>query len=142
MARFRLATVLRARQAQEDVAKADVVRARSNARSARQRVHERHGALRGTDVPTGVPGRAIVAALAARRSLAADLAAAMADADDAEVYIDARLADLAEAAKRRRIVEKLGERHAATQRTLAAAADQRAIDEIAVTAATRRGVWS
>lgn len=142
MPRFRLATVLRARQAQEDVAKSEVVHARSAARTARRRVAEREGALRGTDVPTGVPGRAIVAALAARRALASDLAAASHGVEIAEVHIDSRLADLAEAAKRRRIVEKLGERHAADQRTRATAADQRVTDEIAVTAAIRKGVWS
>ena len=139
MARFRLATVLRARLAQEDVAKAEVVRARGASRFARGVAREREGALRATDVPTGVAARAVVAALVARQSLAAGLAAAQHDIVRADEHADQRRDDLEEAAKRRRIVEKLGERHAAAQRAKIDAADQRAIDEIAVTAAARKG---
>ena len=140
MARFKLGAVLRARQVQEDVAKADVVRARGAARDARRTAQQREGVLLSTNLPTGVTARAVVAAVAARHALAADLAAARHGVAIADVRTDERLADLAEAAKRRRIVEKLGERHAAQQRASAEAADQRAIDEIAVTAASRKGV--
>jgi flagellar export protein FliJ len=138
MRQFRLGAVLRARQVQEDTARAEVVRARRVGREARQVVAERRGALEAGDVPNGASARAVVAALVARQSLAAGLAAARHDADVAEAQVDARLADLAEAAKRRRGVEKLAERHAAAERARAEAADQRALDEIAVTAATRR----
>lgn len=140
MARFRLASVLRARLAQEDVAKAEVVRSRGAARSARHRVDERTRALRATDLPDGVNGRAVVAAMVARRALAGDLAGAEGAARTADEDTDERVADLADAAKRRRMVEKLAERHASRRRATADAADQRANDEIAVTAAIREGL--
>jgi flagellar export protein FliJ len=131
MTRFRLAAVLRARLAQEDVARAETVRARGAARAARRTADDQEAVLEATDLPSGAPARAVVAALAARHSLAADLAATRHDITVADAHTDTRLSDLAEAAKRRRIVERLGERHAATDRARDAAAQQRAIDEIA-----------
>ena len=142
MTRFRLGAVLRARLAQEDVAEAAVVRARGAGRSARAATASREVALRSTDKPPPGTAMAVVAALAARRSLAADLAAARHEEVVAEAQVDARLAELAEAAKRRRVVEKLAERHAAERRARDAAAEQRALDEIAITAAARRGMPS
>lgn len=138
MTRFRLAAVLRARLAQEDVAQAAVVRARGAGQTARTATTSREAALLATDAPPAGTAMAVVAALAARRSLAADLAAARHGEIVAEVRVDARLADLAEAAKRRRVVEKLAERHAAERRAREGAAEQRALDEVAVTAAARR----
>jgi flagellar export protein FliJ len=138
MARFRLAPVLRARLAQEDVAKAEVVRARGRIQGAERLARRRARELDGSHVPTGVTAQATVAALVARQSLAATLAAAEHDVLVAEVQADERLAALAEAAKRRRVVERLGERHAAHERARAEAADQAAIDEIATTTAMRR----
>jgi flagellar export protein FliJ len=137
-----LGAVLRARLAQEDVAEAAVVRARGAKRSARAVTASREVALRSTDPPPAGTSMAVVAALAARRSLAADLAAARHDEVVADAQVDARLADLAEAAKRRRVVEKLAERHAAERRARDAATQQRALDEIAITAAVRRGMPS
>ncbi|GAA2516178.1 flagellar FliJ family protein [Pilimelia columellifera] len=139
MARFRLSTVLRARQAQEDVRKAEVVRARGAARHARRNADERADALRATDASPVGTARAVVAALAARHALAAGLSAAHHAIGEADAHVDAQTADLAEAAKRRRVVERLGERHAAAQKAHAAAVEQRAIDEIAITAAARAG---
>jgi flagellar export protein FliJ len=138
MARFRLAPVLRARLAQEDVAKAEVVRARGRIGNAERLVRRRARELDGSHLPTGVVAQATVAALVARQSLAATLAAAEHDVIVAEAQADERLAALAEAAKRRRVVERLGERHAAHERARAEAADQAAIDEIATTSAMRR----
>lgn len=139
MARFRLASVLRARLALEDMAQAEVVRARGAGRAARTAAARRENVLRESTLPTDASGRAVVAALVARQSLAAGLAAARQDVVVADEDTDARLAELAEAAKRRRIVERLAERHAAVQRARMDAADQRALDEIATSAATRRG---
>lgn len=135
---FRLSAVLRARLAQEDVAEAAVVRARGAGRSARAVTTSREVALRATDAPPPGTATAVVAALAARRALAADLAAARHQERVAETEVDARMADLAEAAKRRRVVERLAERHAAERRAREAAAEQRDLDEIAITAAARR----
>jgi flagellar export protein FliJ len=136
---FRLAAVLRARRAQEDVAKAEVARARGDARAASDTTADRDLALRATDLPTGVSARAVTAALAARRSLAEGLAAARHGETLTKAQVDARMAALVEAAKRRRVVEKLAERHAAQWRASEEAAEQAALDEIAVTAAARKG---
>ncbi|HYN93842.1 MAG TPA: flagellar FliJ family protein [Pilimelia sp.] len=138
--RFRLAGVLRARQAQEDAVKAEVVLARGAARTARSEARERAETLRTSDAPQRGTAQAIVASLAARQALAADLAVARAGVGTADIKVDARLADLAEAAKRRRVVEKLGERHIAQLRAKDAAVEQQALDEIAVTAAARKGL--
>jgi flagellar export protein FliJ len=138
MPRFRLGAVLRARLAQEDMARAEVARARGAGRTARQATAAREKSLTATDAPTGGTGLAVVAALAARRALAEDLIAARHRETVAEAQVDARLADLAEAASRRRIVERLAERNAAQRRAEEEAADQRAIDEIAVTIAATR----
>jgi len=137
---FRLGAVLRARLAQEDVAQAAVVRARGAGKAARAVTAAREQALRATDPPPAGTALAVVAALAARRAMAQDLAAARHQEAVAEVRVDERLAELAQAAKRRRVVEKLAERHAAEHRARTDAADQRALDEIAVTAAARKGL--
>ena len=73
----------------------------------------------------------------ARQSLAGGLAAASQLVTDAEDIVAARNADLADAAKRRRAVELLGERHAEAVRVSDLAADQRNLDELAVTSRAR-----
>jgi flagellar protein FliJ len=135
--RFRLASVLRARQAQEDAAKGEVFRAHGRTRAARDLTSRRELALRATAAPTGGPGRAVVAAIAARQSLAAGLAAAEHGIRAAEAEAAERVTALAEAAKRRRAVEKLAERHAAARAAREQAAEQAALDEIGTTLALR-----
>jgi flagellar export protein FliJ len=130
---FRLSAVLRARQLQEDAAKAEVARARGAARSARQSIGDREAALRDSEEPPNGTGRAVVAAIAARQSLAAGLFAARDGVVAADEVTAGRMAELAEAAKRRRILEKLAERHATLRRAAEQAADQRALDELAST---------
>ncbi|GGK18138.1 hypothetical protein GCM10010124_08440 [Pilimelia terevasa] len=137
MGTFKLSAVLRARQAQEDVRKAEVVRARGASRAARERADERKELLRGSEALVGGTGRAVVAAIAARQALAAGLAAAHRGVEEADLEIAESTDRLADAAKNRRIVERLGERHAAAAKSKHASAEQRALDEIAITGATR-----
>jgi flagellar FliJ protein len=134
--RFRLASVLRARQAQEKIAKAAVLRARSAEAEAIERRAEREHAL--TDGPTvdGGPAAWYLATLAARQALAGELSAAALLADRAAEQVAERTAELTDAAIRRRSMETLADRHAAAVQHAELAVSQRALDEVA--AATRR----
>ncbi|MEV1288087.1 flagellar FliJ family protein [Micromonospora sp. NPDC049679] len=134
---FRLGAVLRARQAQEDAAKGEVVRVRRAARHAASLASQRETTLNETDVPAVGVARAVVAALAARQTLAAELSMARQLVAEAEQETAERINDLAEKAKNRRAVEKLVERHAVEEQRLARAADQRVLDELAATGPQR-----
>ncbi len=92
--RFRLGAVLRARLAQEDVAKTEVVRARRNAAEAAEAVQRQGHRLRSRGTPEDGPGRAVAAALSARQALAAALSAAEELAGQADEHTDARMAAL------------------------------------------------
>ena len=135
--RFRLGPVLRARQAQEDMSRSAVIQARVEAQSAAALVKRRALELTGADAPNEGTARAMVASIVARQSLAAGLFAASRLAVDADGEIADRQAELAEAAKRRRAVELLAERHAAAVKAHELAVDQREIDELAVTMKAR-----
>jgi flagellar FliJ protein len=131
--RFRLATVLRARHAQEDAAKGAVLRARAVAQTTADRHARREREL--TDLPTlnGGPAAWYMAALAARQAQAGELtAAAGLAAADAE-QVQQAATDLAGTAVRRRSVETLADRHAAAAQQAELEAGQRAIDELAAT---------
>jgi flagellar FliJ protein len=141
--RFRLGPVLRARQAQEDLSRSAVIQSRVEAESAAALVKRRRLDLTGADAPDEGTARAMVASMVARQSLAAGLFAASRLADEAAGQVAERQAELAEAAKRRRAVELLAERHAAAVKAHELAVDQREIDELAVTTKARnaaRGV--
>jgi flagellar biosynthesis chaperone FliJ len=133
MTRFRLGAVLRARLAQEDVAKSETARARQEAAQATELARHQGRRLQAQGIPVNGPARAIVAALVARHSLAAALADADQVAAEAHERTAEQLAALAEAAKARRSVERLAERYTAAGQLREQAADQRAIDELAVT---------
>jgi flagellar protein FliJ len=140
---FRLGPVLRARQAQEDAARGAVIRSRAEIREAQQLVKRRQLELAGADAPTEGTARAMVASMVARQSLAAGLSGAHRVAADAEEVTRERIAQLADAAKRRRAVEMMAERHAETVRRHDLASDQTDLDELAVTTKARnaaRGV--
>jgi flagellar FliJ protein len=140
---FRLGPVLRARKAQEDAARGAVVQSRAELRDAAALVKRRQLDLAGADAPTEGTARAMVASMVARQSLAATLSAAHRMVADVEEHTEERVADLAEAAKRRRAVEMMAEKHAEMVRVHDLKVDQDAIDELAVTSKQRaaaRGV--
>ena len=134
---FRLGPVLRARQAQEDAARGEVIRSRAEIREAQQLVKRRQLDLAGADAPTEGTARAMVASMVARQSLAAGLSGAHRMVADAEELTQEKIAQLADAAKRRRAVEMMAERHAETVRRQDLARDQAELDELAVTSKAR-----
>ncbi len=130
---FRLASVLRARQAQEDAARGEVLRARHRAAVAADVAEARDRSLAGHQMPREDSARAMVAALTARQAMAASLAGARQLAALAEARVAERTGELTVAAQRRRTVEKLAERHAEERRRYDQQADQSALDELATT---------
>ena len=134
---FRLGPVLRARKAQEDAARGAVIQSRREIRDAQALAKRRALDLTGAEAPTEGTARAMVASMVARQSLAAGLSGAHRMVTDAEEVTREKTAQLADAAKRRRVVEMLAERHAETVRRHDLAADQAAIDELAVTTKAR-----
>ena len=140
---FRLGPVLRARKAQEDAARGAVIQSRREIRDAQALVKRRALELAGADAPSEGTARAMVASMVARQSLAAGLTGAHRMVSDAEELTRERVAELADAAKRRRAVEMMAERHAETVRRHDLATDQANLDELAVTTKARnaaRGV--
>ncbi len=127
--RFRLSSLIRVRQIQEDAAKAAIARARGDLAQATDDVLSREGALHKHAPPQDRPARAYVAALAARHTMAGDLAASIQLAAGAERVVDARLDDWSTTSVNRRAVDKLATRFEAQQRKLEEAASQRVLDE-------------
>jgi flagellar protein FliJ len=139
---FKLGPVLRARKAQEDSARGAVNQSRAEIRDAQALVKRRQLELVGADAPSEGSARAMVASLVARQSLAASLTGAQRMVGDAEEVERERLAVLADAAKRRRAVEMMAERHAELVRTHDLRVDQAALDELAVTSKARNAARS
>jgi hypothetical protein len=140
---FRLGPVLRARKAQEDAARGAVIQSRREIREAQALAKRRALDLAGADAPTEGTARAMVASMVARQSLAAGLSGAHRMVADAEELTREKVAALADAAKRRRAVEMMAERHAETVRHHDIRTDQANLDELAVTQKARnaaRGV--
>ncbi|MFI5493153.1 flagellar export protein FliJ [Actinoplanes sp. NPDC051859] len=140
---FRLGPVLRARKAQEDAARGAVIQSRQEIRDAQALVKRRQLDLAGADAPSEGTARAMVASMVARQSMAATIAGAHRMVAEAEERTKEKVAELADAAKRRRAVEMMAERHAETVRKHDMTVEQNNIDEIAVTTKARnaaRGV--
>jgi len=140
---FRLGPVLRARKAQEDAARGAVIQSRQEIRDAQAMAKRRALDLAGADAPAEGTARAMVASMVARQSLAAGLSGAHRMVADAEELTREKVAALADAAKRRRAVERMAERHAETVRHHDIRTDQANLDELAVTQKARnaaRGV--
>ncbi|MER7283780.1 cell envelope biogenesis protein TolA [Dactylosporangium sp. NPDC000244] len=127
---FRLGAVLRARKAQEDMAKAAVVRARADAADAVQRVRSRERDLDGRAVPNAATAAAYAATLTARQALAGELAAAIGLSRLADETVEERMRELTDAAVQRRTIEKLQERHDLTRKRTEAAAEEKAVDDL------------
>ena len=140
---FRLGPVLRARKAQEDSARGAVNQSRAEIRDAQSLVKRRQLDLVGSGAPTEGTARAMVASLVARQSLAASLFGAQRMVGDAEAVERERLAVLADAAKRRRAVELMAERHTELLRAHDLRKEQAVLDELSTTSKARdaaRGV--
>ncbi|MBB2945863.1 multidrug efflux pump subunit AcrA (membrane-fusion protein) [Actinoplanes lutulentus] len=135
---FRLGPVLRARKAQEDAARGAVIQSRAEIREAEALLKRRRLELTGADAPTEGTARAMVASLVARQSLAAGLFSAQRMVTDAEDLEREKIAALTEAAKKRRAVEMMAERHAEAVRDHDLRVDQANLDELAVTAKARQ----
>jgi flagellar protein FliJ len=134
---FGLAPVLRARKAQENAARGAVIQSRAEIRDAQALVKRRRMDLVGAEAPSEGTARAMVASLVARQSLAAGLMDAKRLVTDAEELERERVAALADAAKRRRAVEMMAERHAELVRAHDLRVDQGNLDELAVTSKAR-----
>ncbi|MGK5679440.1 cell envelope biogenesis protein TolA [Actinoplanes sp. URMC 104] len=134
---FRLSPVLRARKAQEDAAKGAVIQSRAEIRDAQALVRRKQLDLVGAEAPTEGSARAMVASLVARQSLAGALMSAQRMVEDAEQVERDRMAVLADAAKRRRAVEMMAERHAEMVRANDLRRDQANLDELAMTSKAR-----
>ncbi|MER7002610.1 cell envelope biogenesis protein TolA [Dactylosporangium sp. NPDC000555] len=139
---FRLGAVLRARKAQEDMAKAAVVRARADATAAAQRVLARGRDLDGRGVPGTASSTAYAATLTARQALAGELAAAIGASRLADDGVNERMGELTDAAVQRRTIEKLQERHDATRKRTEAAAEAKAVDDITTATSYREDIGS
>ena len=134
---FRLGPVLRARRAQEDAARGAVNQSRAEILQAQALAKRRALHLAGAEAPTEGTARAMVASMVARQSLAASLSGAHRMVADAEELTREKIAELADAAKRRRAVEMMAERHAETVRRHDLKTDQANLDELAITAKAR-----
>jgi flagellar protein FliJ len=135
--RFRLAGVLRARQAQEDAARGEVLRARRGATQAADMTRARDHSLANHRMPSEDTSHAVIAALTARQAMAAALAAARQLQALAERRLTEQTGELTEAARRRRSVEKLAERHAEQRRRRDQHVDQSTLDELGTTDSQR-----
>jgi hypothetical protein len=127
-----VATLLKARQAQEDVARQRLAQAHRHAVEARLHVlteNERLDTMLSHAEPEDV--LAFVAAASARQSAAQTWAAAKHSRAMADDQVLARATAVTASAQSRRSVEKLAERDLAGSRTRAASAMQKELDEIA-----------
>ncbi|NJC71792.1 hypothetical protein HC031_18995 [Planosporangium thailandense] len=134
---FRLSSVLRARRAQENSARGRLLLARQEAAEAAERVRRMDEAIAARPRPDSASGVAFAATMWARHAMAFELSMAVTAAADANATVDERAADLTAAATRRRIVERLGERHAEAERVAENTAAQLEADDL--TAARHRG---
>jgi flagellar FliJ protein len=130
---FRLASVLRARYAQENSARGKLLSAHQEAAGAAERVRRMDAAIDARPRPDSPSSLAFAATMWARQAMAGELSMAVTAAAQAEATVDERATDLTVAATRRRIVEKLGERHAEAERSAEEAAAQREADDLTST---------
>lgn len=134
---FRLSPVLRARKAQEDAARGALNKSRAEIRDAEALVKRRKLDMIGAEAPSEGSARAMVASLVARQSLAAGLMDAQRMVEDAESLERERMAELADAAKRRRAVESMAERHTEMVKAHDLRKDQANLDELSMTSKAR-----
>jgi flagellar FliJ protein len=127
---FRLAPVLRVRQAAERAASLAHVEAEGAARAAEHRAEELAGALHtravtGVHSPTG-----FVAAMVASRAAAADVSAARSTAQASAEHAELLRTRWTAAAQETKALEKLRDRHELALRHAEDAAETRAVDDL------------
>lgn len=130
MSKFRFAGLLRARVAQETVAKAEVARSRFQANAALAEVHRQAASLDEADQISFSTANALAVALAGRQAMAAALSVAAGVHAEAETAVTDRVADLAAAARQRKALDKLAERHALARRRTVEAAERAELDDL------------
>ncbi len=127
-----ISTVLRARQAQEDLVAQRLAVARRDAGHAADQ-HAEHAARVAAMVsPDSQTVPAFHASLAAQQAAAASLAAAKNRVLFAEGRVASGMSELTQAARSRRTVEKLHERDQDEQAAAASGAVQRELDEVSI----------
>jgi flagellar protein FliJ len=131
MSRAWVSTLLRARQAQEDVARGRLADAHRHAQQAHARLLVEGDRLESMSAEHGsASALAFIAAASAQQSAAATWFAARHAHASAEDQLALRSSALTAAAQERRGVEKLAERDAAEARTRAGVAQQKELDEV------------
>lgn len=133
-----LGTMIRARQAKEDVAVQNLADARRTATLAAQRLAREAGRVDGLAQPDSESVRAFHASSAARQAAAATLSAARHRLLTAQDQVGAAEVELTAAARARRTVEKMHERDAAAHAKAALATAQQELDEIGTSRHTAR----
>lgn len=132
-----LATLLRVRRLQQDLARAEVATAQAAAALAELREQERLDALSRHAPADGDP-RTFLASLAAGRALAAEASAARRATLAARSGVQQRIGDYTAASGRAEGVERVVSRHEAEHRAAAARAEAAERDDLAAAAHARR----
>jgi flagellar protein FliJ len=132
-----LSTLLRVRRLQEDVAKAEVAKAKMEAALADDAADAREQASLRSRPADGDP-RAFVASMVASRALAVEAALMRRAAQEAHSHVHLRLADLSAAASKAEGVDRVVTRHHEEYAAHAAAADQAERDDLTGAAWQRR----
>lgn len=130
MSLFKFGGVLRARVAQESAAKAEVARSRFSANAAMDEVRRQSATLDEAEKADYSTASALAVAMASRQAMAAALSVAVGQADEAEADVADRQADLAAAARQRKAMEKLAERHAITRQHKSDVAERLEVDDL------------
>ncbi|HTZ45326.1 MAG TPA: hypothetical protein VMB79_15810 [Jatrophihabitans sp.] len=127
-----LPTVIRARQAAEDLRAQQVAAARRDAEQAADRLAEQDARIGGLAAPETATVTEFQAEMAAQQAALASLAAARHRVQFADARLAAQLAELTEAARSRRTVEKMQERIENTLAAQARTAAQREQDDLTI----------
>lgn len=129
--RFPLQTVLRVRQAREEVAREEAARANANSAMATDRAVRREASLIERTLPADAPIAAFLGAVTATRSMATEVAALRELARVRQEELVAAQLNWIGAEQQRSAVERLAERHNVTIQDEFRRAEQREMDELA-----------
>ena len=130
MKKPRFAGLLRARIAQETVAKAAVARSRFAANTALAEVHRQSASLDEAEKIHPSNAHAVAGALVSRQAMAAALSASVTAFRAADAVVDGAMADFSLAARQRKAVDKLVERHALARQRAAETAERTELDDV------------